>query len=110
METSGLARLPRPPYYAVIFSSRRTDVDEGYQETARRMLELAAGRPGFLGVEHARDDGLGITVSYWRDEDAIRAWRRDLEHVEAQDQGRTRWYEAYEVRVARVERSYGFER
>ncbi|SHF45908.1 antibiotic biosynthesis monooxygenase family protein [Streptoalloteichus hindustanus] len=109
METSALANLPRPPYYAVIFSSRRTAVDDGYQETARRMLELAARQPGYLGVEHARDAELGITVSYWRDEESIRNWRRDVEHIAAQDRGRSQWYEAYEVRVAKVERSYGFQ-
>ncbi|HEY7144766.1 MAG TPA: antibiotic biosynthesis monooxygenase, partial [Streptosporangiaceae bacterium] len=70
------AALPAPPYYAVVFSSARTPGDNGYGEQAERMLALAAGQPGFLGVDSARTEGgLGITVSYWADEESIAAWR-----------------------------------
>ncbi|HXE58828.1 MAG TPA: antibiotic biosynthesis monooxygenase [Gemmatimonadales bacterium] len=101
-----LARTPAPPYYAVIFSSQRTPGDDGYGDMAARMMELAAGQPGFLGVESARGpDGFGITVSYWASEEAIAAWRRHAEHRIAQELGRTRWYADYSVRVARVERA-----
>jgi heme-degrading monooxygenase HmoA len=95
----------RPPYYAVIFTSRRSDADpEGYEATAARMVELASRQPGFLGVESARGaDGLGITVSYWRSLDAVRAWGRQAEHLVAQAGGRERWYEWFRLRVARVE-------
>ena len=104
-------RLPEPPYYAVIFSSRRTPGDEaGYAAMAERMAGLAKEQPGYLGAESARDaDGFGITVSYWRDEASIRAWKRHAEHAEAQAGGRALWYEAYGLRVARVERAYDFE-
>lgn len=102
------ARLPEPPYYAVIFSSRRTQGEAGYGAMAERMVELAAQQPGFLGVESVRGaDGFGITVSYWRSEEDIAAWRRHAEHRVAQEQGRTQWYEHYELRVARVERAWG---
>lgn len=105
-----LALTPEPPYYAVIFSSLRTLGDHGYGEMAARMLELAARQPGFLGVESARGaDGLGITVSYWKDLAAISAWKAVSEHREAQAQGRADWYSAYQVRVARVEKTYGFD-
>lgn len=103
------AATPRPPYYAVIFTSRRSGIDEGYAQVAQRMEELAAGRPGFLGIESVRDASQSITVSYWTDEQVIRAWKADLEHAEAQRLGRERWYERYRVRVARVERDYGFD-
>lgn len=103
----GLAGLPEPPYYAVIFSSIRTDVEDGYSETAQKMVDLAAQMPGFLGVESARDTGIGITVSYWKDEESIRHWRQHLEHAEARRQGREKWYAGYRLRVARVERAYG---
>lgn len=99
------AATPDPPYYAVIFTSVHGN-DDGYDETAARMFELAAAQPGYLGVETAP----GITVSYWRDEEAIAAWKRDAEHAEARAQGRARWYDHFEVHVARVERAYGFER
>ena len=107
--TGAIAPTPEPPYYAVIFTSLRTGDDEGYGETLERMLELAAGLPGYLGIESARD-GLGITVSYWADLDSIKAWKRDTEHLTAQGNGRSRWYDSYRTRIARVERDYGFSR
>lgn len=105
------ARTPPPPYYAVIFTNQRSPVDEGYGPTANRMVELAGQQPGFLGVESTRDaDGLGITVSYWESEAAILAWKRELEHSAARQKGREAWYLHYELRVARVERAYGWTR
>jgi heme-degrading monooxygenase HmoA len=102
-----------PGCLAVIFTSRRPagagepGSDDGYEQTAERMVELAAAQPGFLGVESARGaDGFGITVSYWRDEDSIRAWRGHVEHVVARRHGREAWYEWFAVRVARIERAY----
>lgn len=104
-----IARPPEPPYYAVIFSSLRTPQDNGYAATAERMLALAAEQPGYLGVESARgEDGLGITVSYWRDEASIRQWREQSEHRLARESGRQDWYRQFQVRVAKVERAYGF--
>jgi heme-degrading monooxygenase HmoA len=108
MSTASPAATPEPPYYAVIFTSRRTDGDRGYAAMAERMVALAAQQPGFLGVESARGaDGLGITVSYWRDEAAIAAWKGQVDHQQAQRAGKTTWYADYQVRVARVERAYG---
>ena len=103
----GLAQTPEPPYYAVIFTSLRTPGDQGYGETADRMMELAVQQPGFLGVESVRDPqtGLGITVSYWKDEASIAAWRAHGEHREARERGRSTWYSDFELRVARVERA-----
>ncbi|NDY91341.1 antibiotic biosynthesis monooxygenase family protein [Ideonella livida] len=104
----GFARLPEPPYYAVIFSSRRTAGDQGYGAMAERMMALASRQPGFLGAESARDaDGFGITVSYWSREADIAAWRQDAEHLQAQALGRRDWYAHFELRVARVERAHG---
>ena len=100
-----IANTPEAPYYAVIFSSLTTAVDEGYAETAARMVELAAQQPGFLGVETAREE-LGITVSYWSDLDSIKAWKRNAEHLVAQKMGRGKWYSSYKTRIARVERDY----
>jgi heme-degrading monooxygenase HmoA len=110
--STGLAHTPEPPYYAVIFTSQRGATDEpGYARMAERMVELGSRYPGFLGLESVRGaDGIGITVSYWRDEASILAWKRDTEHQKAQRDGRGAWYERYEVRVARVERAYGFAR
>ncbi|MBC8026658.1 MAG: antibiotic biosynthesis monooxygenase [Steroidobacteraceae bacterium] len=101
------AATPAPPYFAVIFTSRRTAVDEGYGSMADRMVELASQQPGFLGVESARGaDGLGITVSYWASEAHIAAWKANAEHRVAQVGGNKKWYEHFEVRIAKVERAY----
>ena len=108
MPSTDFAKTPTPPYYAVIFSSQRSDGDLGYAAMADRMVILAASQPGFLGVESARGtDGYGITVSYWADEVAIAAWKRHADHQVAQERGRRDWYAHYKVRVARVERDYG---
>ncbi|HSN93069.1 MAG TPA: antibiotic biosynthesis monooxygenase [Anaeromyxobacteraceae bacterium] len=110
MPHDAIAPAVGPGALAVIFTSLRTEGDHGYAQTADEMVALAARQPGFLGVESARGaDGLGITVSYWRDEEAIRAWRAHADHLAAQRAGRERWYRAYRVRVCRVEREYGFE-
>lgn len=104
-----IAKTPAPPYYAVIFSSLRTEGDQGYGQVAGRMLELAREQPGFLGVESARgDDGLGITVSYWQSEAAILAWKQNAEHREVRQSGRSTWYAAFQTRVCKVERDYTF--
>ncbi len=95
-------------YYAVIFTSKRTLHNDGYDETAARMLELAAQQPGFLGVESARQE-IGITVSYWESLESITEWKKQAEHRIAQEFGRSKWYEAYTIRIARVEREYHFE-
>jgi heme-degrading monooxygenase HmoA len=106
------AATPAPPYYAVVFSSVRTAADpDGYDAAADRMVELARGMPGFLGVESVRGaDGFGITVSYWQAEADIRRWQQHAEHLHAQAQGRATWYGRFELRVCRVERAYGFTR
>lgn len=104
--TDPISQTPRPPYTAVIFTSTRTDGDGGYDAMARHMFELATSQPGFLGVETARD-GLGITVSYWRDDDAANAWKQVAAHLVAQRRGREVWYRDYRVRVATVTRDYG---
>jgi heme-degrading monooxygenase HmoA len=111
MSTTGFAKLPPPPYYAVIFSSQRTPGDQGYGATADRMVELAATQPGFLGIESTRDEsGFGITVAYFDSEENIARWRAHAEHRQAQAMGRSTWYEHFELRIAKVERAHGMNR
>lgn len=110
MSASGFASTPKPPYYAVIFSSQRTEGDNGYGATAERMAELAAQQPGFLGMESTRGaDGFGITAAYFDTEENIRAWKRNMEHAAARQKGREIWYAHYEIRIAKVERAYNFK-
>ncbi|GIO44385.1 antibiotic biosynthesis monooxygenase family protein [Paenibacillus apis] len=106
---NGIARTPEPPYYAVIFTSERTDGDQGYAEMAEEMEKLAYSQPGFLGVESARE-GLGITVSYWESLEAIKNWKQNERHLIAQQQGKSDWYLEYKTRICKVERDYGFEK
>ena len=104
------AATPAPPYYAVIFTSMRTPQDNGYAQTAARLLDLVREQPGFLGVEAARGNDLGLTVSYWDSLDSAAAWKQNLEHLQAQAKGREKWYSEYSLRVARVEKEVRFQR
>lgn len=103
-----IASTPAPPYYAVIFTSVRTEADDGYEEMAEKMLHLAQQQQGFLGAESARNT-IGITVSYWRDLESIKKWKQDAHHRLAQQKGREQWYRSFKTRIAKVETDYGFE-
>ncbi|MFD9133592.1 antibiotic biosynthesis monooxygenase family protein [Streptomyces bottropensis] len=112
-DTSVVAPVPahEPPYYAVVFTSTRTQDQSGYAQTAERMEELVKGVPGFLGMDQAwRPGGPAITVGYFRDAAAIEAWRTDVEHLAAQERGRAEWYENYTLHIAKVERSHSYVR
>lgn len=105
------ARLPEPPYYAVVFTSLRTPAEDGYAETAEAMFDLVRRQPGFLAADSVRGpDGLGITVAYFRDEESIARWRAHPDHTAARTLGRERWYDSYAIHVAKVERAYRFDR
>ncbi len=101
-----IANTPEPPYYAVIFTSLRTEGDEGYSAMADAMGELAKDQPGYLGIESARD-GLGITVSYWASLEAIKNWKENVKHRAAQKLGKEKWYSSFKTRICKVERDYG---
>lgn len=104
-----IANTPSPPYYAVIFTSIRTSVDENYEEIAIKMVELAKHQEGFLGLESARNE-LGITVSYWSDLESIAKWKKHAEHLIAQQMGREIFYTTYKTRICKVEKDYIFEK
>ena len=95
------------PYYAVIFTSKKTDSTEGYSEMAQKMEALAKQQEGFIGVDSAKEE-VGITVSYWKNLDAIKNWKQQSEHLQAQLKGRKQWYNWYNVRICKVERVYDF--
>lgn len=101
------ANTPLPPYYAVIFTNQLSSDNDGYEQMGDKMFELASKQPGCFGAESTRDaDGVGITVSYWKDEESIAQWKANIQHLAAQRSGMERWYEHYELRVAKVERDY----
>ena len=104
-----IANTPKAPYYAVIFTSIRTDKDEKeYTKMAELMLNLAKQQEGFLGEESARNT-IGITVSYWKDLESIKAWKQHTDHKIAQQKAKTDWYKQYKTRICKVERDYEFE-
>lgn len=104
-----IANTPQPPYYAVIFTSVRTDIDNGYSEMSDLMINLAGRQEGFLGVESARNE-IGITVSYWKDLESIRKWKLNAQHLIAQEKGKSDWYKHYKTRISLVERDYSFDK
>ncbi|MET7745634.1 antibiotic biosynthesis monooxygenase [Streptomyces sp. NPDC005385] len=100
-----------PPYYVAVFTAVRTQDQSGYSETNARMEELVKDVPGYLGMDHAQTPGgLGITVGYFSDVEALTQWRSHAEHRAAQKRGQAEWYENYTLHVAKVERSHGFKR
>ena len=104
-----IANTPQTPYFAVIFTSIRTEIDNGYGDMAHKMLELAKQQDGFLGVESARNE-IGITVSYWRDLKSIKKWKDNTEHTIARNRGREIWYKSFKTRIAKVESDYDFHK
>lgn len=95
-------------YYAVIFTSKRTEGDNGYHKMSEQMMKLAQQQEGFMGVEAAREE-IGITVSYWKTITAIQNWKANTAHLFAQEKGKTDWYTSYHVRICKVEREYEFK-
>ncbi len=106
------APFAEPPYYVVIFTNQhRAPDDAEYHAMAEEMEALARTMPGYLGFESARgEDGFGFAISYWESEGAIKNWKRQADHLNAQRRGRSGWYEDYVVRVAKVERAYSMQR
>lgn len=99
--------LVSTPYYAVIFTSLRTSSEDGYNDMAQKMIDLAMQQPGFIDVESARNE-IGITISYWESLLSISQWKRNAEHLIAQELGKEKWYQWYKVRICKVEHSYDF--
>ena len=97
------------PYYAVIFTNQQSEDVDGYSEMAQKMEELARQQPGFIDFEHAREE-LAITISYWKNLEAIANWKANLDHLDAQRQGKQKWYKWYKVRICKVEREYEFSK
>ncbi len=102
-----ILNTPQPPYYAVIFVSIQTSDIEGYAEMSKKLSESAKKHEGFYGEESVRD-GMGISISYWKDLESIKKWKEDLDHRFAIKMGKEKWYKSYKVRIAKVERDYGF--
>ncbi|MGI9408567.1 MAG: antibiotic biosynthesis monooxygenase family protein, partial [Hyphomicrobiaceae bacterium] len=92
---SYVVKTPEPPYYAVIFTSVNADCDHTeHTELYGRMVEIAEGIEGFIGIEPSRSaDGTGVAAIYWKDLDSIMQFARDPEHRVAKQKGREIWYD-----------------
>ena len=95
------------PYYAVLFSSVRTHVTEGYKEMDELIYAEVEKNPGYLGHEGTRqEDGFGIHVSYWKDLKSIQDWKENTLHKQAKLAGKEKWYESFKTRICNVEKEY----
>jgi heme-degrading monooxygenase HmoA len=93
--------------WVVIFKSHLKTDDPDYHETAQLMLKRVQAIDGFLWVDSMRNpEGYGITLSYWKHVDAIKAFKADLDHQNAQHRGRAHWYSHYCIEIAEIKRSY----
>ena len=105
---SKFAKTPKPPYYAVIFTTVKSDDQEGYAEMNARMFALAKEQQGYLGIESAKGE-IGISVTYWESLEDIARWKNHAAHRLAQAKGYETWYKAFATRVCLVERDNIFE-
>lgn len=106
-----IAITPNPPYYAVIFSSKRTENEKGYNQMSKKMLELAQQQEGFLGIESVSEkNGFDLTISYWDSLKSIQNWREHAAHQTAKQKGKVDWYSMFKTRICKVEHDYEFSR
>jgi heme-degrading monooxygenase HmoA len=95
----------------VLFRSKLVPEPQGYAEMAEEMDRLARSMPGFIDVRsYKSEDGERLTVVWWEDEETLREWRTQARHLVAQQTGRERWYEYYDMDVAEVKRRKQFVR
>jgi len=94
---------------AVIFEVWAADRDR-YLEIAAELHPLLEKIDGFISIERfgsLTEDGKILSLSFWRDEEAVKAWRTQPEHGLAQQEGRHGVFRDYRLRVAHVLRDYG---
>lgn len=92
--------------FAVIFRAEVARFDAEYAEVAARMRDIAIRDFGCSEFTSCTQDGQEIAISYWDNEDQIRLWKQNAEHLVAQGKGRTKWYKSYSVEVVEIVRSY----
>ena len=104
---NSIAKTPQKPYYAVIFTYKRTNVDNGYEVMEKKTTEMVAKMKGFLGYESSKDEsGFGVIISYWDSEESINTWRSNQVHRSAKEGGREQWYSEFATRICKVEDDY----
>jgi heme-degrading monooxygenase HmoA len=94
----------------VIFRARIRQLDPEYSSMAKRLRELALTEFGCLEFHAVTEGADEVSLSYWPDEERIRAWKAHPLHREAQRKGKEFWYESYSVEIAEISRSYSHPR
>ena len=98
---------------AVIFELEpRPGLAPRYFELAAALKAELEAIDGLVSVERFESltrPGRYLSLSFWRDEDAVRAWRCHGMHRQAQQQGRSEVFADYRLRVASVMRDYGLQ-
>jgi heme-degrading monooxygenase HmoA len=93
--------------FVVIFRAKiHSSLDDEYAKVAARMRELAMDQFGCIDFQSVSEGNDEVALSYWHDEESIRAWKSHSEHILAQQLGKERWYESYIVQVAQITREY----
>jgi len=96
--------------FEVSFNPDCPDALAGYQQLATELSETLHSMDGFISIERfqsLREPGKILSLSFWRDEDAVRAWRNLDAHRAAQIAGRSHLFSGYRLRIADVIRDYG---
>ena len=86
----------------VLFRSRLTpEAANGYGAMAEQMSKLARSSPGFIAEKgFVAEDGERLTVVWWENEETLKQWRNNAEHLIAQKTGREKWYEPANIPAA----------
>jgi len=92
--------------YVVTFRAKVRNLGAEYLETAQRMRDIAISQFGRIEFHSATEGRDEVALSYWPDEESIRAWKAHPDHILAQKSGRERWYESYSVQIAQIGREY----
>jgi len=92
--------------YAVIFRAEINELDECYSGMASKMRELAINEYGCMEFTSVTDGSQEIAISYWLDQEQIKKWKQDSEHLVAQELGLSIWYKSYKVQIVQILREY----
>lgn len=96
--------------YAVIFEVEINDgKQERYLDIAAKLKEQLVKMPGFISIERFEslvNEGKLVSLSFWEDEESLIRWKKNIDHLAAQKDGRDSIFKDYRIRIAKVQRDY----
>ncbi|RXK07069.1 antibiotic biosynthesis monooxygenase family protein [Halarcobacter bivalviorum] len=99
--------------YSVIFEVEIADgKKEQYLNIAAHLKEQLVKMPGFISIERFQslvNEGKLLSLSFWEDENSLLNWKKNIDHMSAQKQGRESIFKDYKISIAKIERSYTME-